>query len=128
MKTHLTLFILLLTLVVSACKQSLDLNPLDQISSSTFWKSKADFDKALAACYASMQAPEWSHETPVWDCLTDNGYAQHNSGGVKEIVSGSVSPSSGGLVSTVYADSYSGIARINIFYHLSTKYSSVCYP
>lgn len=27
---------------------------LDQIASSDFWKSKADFDQALAVCYAAI--------------------------------------------------------------------------
>lgn len=102
-------------LALSSCTQSLDLNPLDQISSATFWKTKGDFDKALTANYASLQADPWAVELPVWNCLTDDGFAQHNSGSAKEITSGSISPSTGGYVSGVYSESYKAIARANIF-------------
>jgi len=115
MKSHKFKLFLLLSLALSACNDSLELNPLDQISSSTFWKTKGDFDKALTANYASMQADPWAVELPVWNCLTDDGFAQHNSGSAKEITSGSISPSTGGYVSGVYSESYKAIARVNIF-------------
>lgn len=111
-----------LFLAFAACTGSLDMNPQDQISSDNFWKSKGDFQKALAASYASLQAAEWSVELPVWDCFTDNGYAQHNSGGAKEIVSGSISPSSGGLIPRLYTDSYTAIARVNLFLQQLQQY------
>jgi len=114
---------LVLAVMITACTNSLDQNPLDQISSSNFWKSKGDFDQALAACYASMQAAEFAVELPIWDCLTDDGYAQHNSGGAKEIVSGSISPSSGGLITNLYADCYKGIARVNLFIQQLHQYT-----
>ena len=115
MKSHKFKLFLLLSLALSACNDSLELNPLDQISSSTFWKTKGDFDKALTANYASMQADPWAVELPVWNCLTDDGFAQHSSGSAKEITSGSISPSTGGYVSGVYSESYKAIARVNIF-------------
>ncbi|MCF2498274.1 RagB/SusD family nutrient uptake outer membrane protein [Dyadobacter chenhuakuii] len=115
MKSQKLKLFVLLTLAFSACNDSLDLNPLDQISASTFWKTKGDFDKALTANYASMQADPWAVELPVWNCLTDDGFAQHNSGSAKEITSGSISPSTGGYVSGVYGESYKAIARVNIF-------------
>jgi hypothetical protein len=56
MKTRiLTITILIAALGFSGCKKTLDLNPLDKIPASTFWKSKSDFDKGLAAVYASLQ-------------------------------------------------------------------------
>ncbi|ACT93094.1 RagB/SusD family nutrient uptake outer membrane protein [Dyadobacter fermentans] len=115
MKSQKYKLFMLLALAFSSCDNSLDLNPLDQISTSTFWKTKSDFDKALTANYASMQADPWAVELPVWNCLTDDGFAQHNSGAAKEITSGSISPSTGGYVSGVYSESYKAIARVNIF-------------
>lgn len=115
MKSHLYKIFIIISVVISSCTDQLDILPSDQISSATFWKSKGDFDKALTAAYATMQSYEFSHEQPVWDCLTDNAYAQHNSGSAKEIVAGSISPSTGGYVAGVYNDSYKGIATINIF-------------
>jgi hypothetical protein len=114
MKTKLYISLLLAAFSFAACKKTLDLNPLDQISSTTFWKSKSDFDKALAAVYATLQSPEFSVEAPVRDCLTDNGYCQFNSGSVNSINSGNLTPSLGGYQQAIYNDSYTGIARINI--------------
>ncbi|WP_145715023.1 RagB/SusD family nutrient uptake outer membrane protein [Chitinophaga japonensis] len=128
MKKHILCICLLLAMILAACTKSLDQDPQDKISSANFWKSKGDFDQALAACYASMQEAEWAVEMPVWDCLTDNGYAQHNSGGAKEIVSGSISPSSGGLITELYADSYRGIARINLFLQHLQQYTGADLP
>jgi len=85
-------FALLLMILVSfaGCNEDfLDRNPLDQISSATFWKTQQDADMALTACYAALDRrhphpwgeDEWLYEwgcgqmswmTPVWDCLTDN--------------------------------------------------------
>ncbi len=115
MKNHFYKIFIIISVVLSSCTNQLDILPTDQISSATFWKSKSDFDKALTAIYATMQSYEFSHEQPVWDCLTDNAYAQHNSGSAKEIVAGSISPSTGGYVAGVYNDSYKWIATINIF-------------
>ncbi|RFS25110.1 RagB/SusD family nutrient uptake outer membrane protein [Chitinophaga silvatica] len=115
MKMHKYLSIILIGTIFIGCTKSLNMNPEDKISSGTFWKSRGDFDKALTACYASLQAAEWAVEIPVWDCFTDNGFAQHNSGAAREIVAGSISPSTGGYISGMYNDSYTAIARVNLF-------------
>jgi hypothetical protein len=114
MKTKLYILFFLTVFSITACKKTLDLNPLDQISSSTFWKSRADFDKALAAVYSTLQYAEFSVEAPVRDCLTDNAYCQFNSGSVNSINGGNLTPSLGGLQQAIYNDSYTAIARINI--------------
>jgi len=111
-KLYITLFIGAFSL--AACKKTLELNPLDQISSATFWKSKGDFDMALTAVYSTLQYAEFSVETPVRDCLTDNAYCQFNTGSVNSINSGNLTPSLGGYQQAIYNDSYTGIARINI--------------
>ena len=67
MKTKLYISLFFVAFSLAACKKTLDLNPLDQISSATFWQSKGDFDKALAAVYATMQSAEFSVEAPVRD-------------------------------------------------------------
>lgn len=108
------LILLAAFLAFSSCKK-LDRFPTDQIASENFWKSKADFDQALAAVYASMQNAMWSYGAPNWDCLTDNAYGQHDNESSVEIVSGEISPSTGGYITDVYNLSYQGIARINIF-------------
>lgn len=105
--------ILLTTLAFGACKKALDLNPLDQIATTDFYKTKADFDKALAAVYASLQTEEFSFGMGFRDCFTDNGYNQFNSGSSKDFVQGTFSPTTGGYEVNLYDDAYIGIARAN---------------
>jgi hypothetical protein len=102
-------------LFLGACKKTLDLNPLDQIATSTFYKSKGDFDQALAAVYASMQPEEFSVGIGFRDCFTDNGYNQFNSGSSKDFVQGNFNPNTGGYETGIYNDSYTGIGRVNLF-------------
>lgn len=123
MKNNIFSIIAILIVSLSACNKSLDLNPLDQISSDNFWKTKSDFDKGLAANYASLQAPMWSYELPNWDCITDNAYGQHNYGSSKDITSGSISSTTGGYISGLYNTSYKAIARANLFLGELGKYS-----
>jgi hypothetical protein len=115
MKTRILTTIFITSLILSACKKTLDLNPQDQISTATFWKSKGDFDKGLAAVYASMQSEEFSYGMCFRDCLSDNGYAQFNSGSVNDVDAGNLNPTTGGYETAIYNDSYAGIARINLF-------------
>lgn len=124
MKKYIIPIIVISILVLSGCENYLDKNPLDQISSSTFWKSKTDFDMALTANYGinTLGAPWdnppgglWSYLIPNWDNITDNSYGQHNDYGTKDIASGNITPTTGGYVSLVYSESYQAIARENIF-------------
>ncbi len=110
-----TLLSFLFFSILGCEKDMLDKNPLDQLSSGDFWKSKADFDMALTAVYGQFQNSMFTYGSPNWDAIADNGYGQHNYWGSQAIVQGDISPSSGGYISNVYSSCYSGIARINIF-------------
>ncbi|WPV01470.1 RagB/SusD family nutrient uptake outer membrane protein [Mucilaginibacter sp. cycad4] len=111
----ITTIILITSLFLGACKKALDLNPADQIATSTFYKTKADFDAALAAVYASLQQEEFSYGMGFRDGFTDNGYNQFNSGAAKDFVQGNFNPTTGGYETDIYNHSYSGIARVNLF-------------
>jgi len=115
MKTKLITTLVASALLLASCNSKLDLNPLDQISTTNFYKSKNDFEKSLAAVYASFQEEEFSYGLSFRDCLTDNGYGQFNSGSVKDIVGGNLNPTTGGFQSAIYQKSYRGITRINLF-------------
>lgn len=116
MKNRITIITILATsLLFGACKKALDLNPNDQIATATFYKSKADFDEALAAVYASLQPEEFAVGIGFRDCFTDNGYNQFNSGSSKDFVQGNFNPTTGGYETAIYDDSYTGIARVNLF-------------
>ena len=133
MKSCKILIIILSIMALSGCEDYLDKQPLDQISSSTFWKTKADFEMALTANYGYMHgstggpwdnppAGMWGYMLPNWDNLTDNSYGQHNYGGTKSIVAGDISSTTGGYVSGVYKFCYQAIARANIFLNELAKY------
>ncbi|WEA01485.1 RagB/SusD family nutrient uptake outer membrane protein [Mucilaginibacter sp. SJ] len=116
MKNRIIITIILITsLFLGACKKALDLNPNDQIATSTFYKSKADFDAAVAAVYASLQQEEFSYGMAFRDGFTDNGYNQFNSGAAKDFVQGNFNPTTGGYETDIYNHSYAGIARVNLF-------------
>lgn len=124
MKKYILPVIIISILALSACEKYLDKNPLDQISSSTFWKTKTDFDKALTAIYGigttgypwdNPPGGTWSALMFVWDNITDNSYGQHNYGSSKQIVTGDISSTTGGYISYAYSQCYQAIARQNIF-------------
>jgi hypothetical protein len=125
MKGRNKILILVLSIfLLSGCADYLDKQPLDKISSSTFWKTKSDFNMALTAIYglnttgASWDNPPggvWAYHLPNWDNITDNSYGQHNYFNSKSIVAGDITSSTGGYISLVYSLSYQAIARINIY-------------
>lgn len=118
MKKNLLNLLIICMLALGGCEGILDLNPPDKISPSTFWLTKGNFDMALTACYGALQMSDYglyNCGTPNFDCITDNGYGQHSWGSTKMIVTGEISSLTGGYISSLYQDSYRGIARINIF-------------
>jgi hypothetical protein len=51
------IFLLILTTVVFACKDTLDTNPPGNPNSENFWKTETEANKALIACYAKLKEP-----------------------------------------------------------------------
>lgn len=130
---------MILALALTGCQDYLEKNPLDQISSSTFWENRSDFEMALTANYGLMHginggpwdnppAGMWGYMLPNWDNITDNSYGQHNYGGSKSIVSGDISSNTGGYISGVYKFSYQAIARANIFLEELKNYEGGDFP
>jgi hypothetical protein len=116
MKGRNKILILVLSIIfLSGCTDYLDRQPLDKISSSTFWKTKNDFNMALTAIYGLNESGAWNYELPNWDNLTDNSYGQHNYNSSKSIVAGDITSTTGGYISNVYSFCYKAIARVNIY-------------
>ena len=110
--------------ILSSCNDDfLNKNPLDQISSENFWKTKDDFDKALTANYGILQNAIYSYGMPNMDAISDNAYGQHNYWNSQTIVQGNISPSTGGYISDIYTSSYQAIARFNIFLQQLSTYA-----
>lgn len=101
-------------IMFSSCDDFLEKNPSDQLSEGTFYKEKSDFDKALTACYATLQKNEDAWGLSYQDCLTDNGYGYNNFYSNQTIAQGPITPTTGGI-DRVYKTQYANIARYNIF-------------
>ncbi len=116
MKKNIFSLLCMLVGILSSCNEDfLNRDPLDRISSNSFWQTKGDFDKALTASYGMLQNSIFSYGMPNLDAITDNAYGQHNYWSSQTIVRGDISPSTGGYITDVYNVSYQAIARFNEF-------------
>lgn len=115
------LSIFLAALTLSSCiKDALEVNPLDQLSSASFWKTESDVQSALTACYSFFKrGGNWYGTTlqfPAgWDALSDDGYTQYDYGSANSISFSGPTPTSSGYVSDAYTVDYQAIAAINYF-------------
>lgn len=101
-----------------SCAKDLEKNPLDVISSGTFWNTDADVQMALTGAYATLYPFSplgWAR--PYLDCLADGGYSQWGSynWNITTIVIGDLNPTTGGLSPTIFNNYYSAIATYNYF-------------
>lgn len=109
----------ILVLCLGSCKKLLDKNPLDQISSPTFWKTQNDADLALAGCYSRLNASSFIFEgKTALDIMAGDANEGSQSLGTSStgvLAQGTIESTSGGLVSNIYNQSYQGIASCNLF-------------
>ena len=107
--------ICLATLTLSSCDGFLQKDPTKNPSQSSFWKSKADFDYAMTACYSTFyDTGGYSQMTSCFDNLTNNSACQHDEGiygKTKTMALGDITPHSGGFIDDIYRVAYKGIAR-----------------
>lgn len=115
-KIYLILLAFALTMNYS-CSNILDTYPKDKVSSSIFWKSKNDVKLALAGCYTHLKSsPYLSHLKPYLDCITDNGYCwQSEHASIAQMQTGILTPTTEGVVSSIYNAMYKGITACYIF-------------
>lgn len=111
----------LISIGIASC-DLLNKQPLDQLSSESFWQSEGDFQKGLTAIYGGFQDRIFSWELPNLANITDNAYGQHNYFSTHAIKMGNITPTTGGYISAVYNTSYEGIARINLLLSELNKY------
>ena len=83
MKKHISILILLVTVLFTGCSDEfLERESLTALSSDTFWSSKSDVDMALAGCYSSLQdryiydSNPWAAGVVRWDYMTDDGWVR----------------------------------------------------
>ena len=103
--------------VFTSCNDFLDKQPLDQISTETFWKTTNDADKALTAVYAGLRNSTYSAipakgPCTELECLSDNAVTRSAHSAIQQ---GNINASTGGILDDMWSDSYKGIAAANYF-------------
>lgn len=116
MKKHYIFILLAMTsLLLPACEDFLTKNPPDELSSQTFWKNEKDADMALAGMYSHLLNNTYDINRIDWDAISDDFFLFGTYGRVDNIAKGIVEPTTGGIVTNIYADSYKGVTACNIF-------------
>ncbi len=116
MKTYISIFTFAVALIILVgCEDFLERHPLDELSSQTFWKNEKDADMALAGVYSRLLNNTYDINRIDWDAISDDFFLFGTYGRVDNIAKGLVEPTTGGIVSAIYADSYRGVAACNIF-------------
>lgn len=109
--------IVILAATFISCEDFLDKQPLDKVSSTTFWNTTKDADKALTAVYASFRNGTFS-AVPAGgpctelECLSDNAITRSAHTAIQQ---GGINSSTGGILDDMWANSYKGIAAANYF-------------
>ncbi|MDB5249204.1 MAG: hypothetical protein JWQ40_3598 [Segetibacter sp.] len=102
----------------SCTKDFLHKNPLDAVSSATFWTSETDVQTALAGVYARLQADFLGYQRVYLDCLSDNAYADPGNAFLPNLpllTTGGISSGLGGPLTSMYNTPYRVIASCNYF-------------
>jgi hypothetical protein len=111
-------------ILLSSCsKNFLDKNPTDRLNATTFYTTKSAINAALTSCYSTLQDEMFTSGNPYYDCLSDNGYAVFNTYSAVSLSQGPINPTSGGYIDKVYSQSYTDIARYNIFLKTLADYT-----
>src|SRR5688572_175928 len=114
-------YLVIVTMLFSACNDFLDKDPLTQFKEEDFWKTESEVQAALTATYSA-------HRTSVFgsvrgangvafdmESLSDNAITTSGFVGYMGIMQGGISPSTGGAINQFWSDSYNGIAKCNYF-------------
>ena len=97
-----------------SCSKWLDKNPLDQISSETFWTSEKEANMALAGVYSRLYAPPFQHNDAKFEVMAGESDSNQAQAWVL-IARGQIEATSGSLISEVFVNSYLGISSCNFF-------------
>ena len=102
------------SLMFLSCSDFLDKNPLDQISSETFWQNEQEAKMALTGVYSRLRAFTFTHKDTEFDIMAGDvcGNQGHS---IINIAQGNIEPNSGGIVSYIYSNCYAGIGSCNFF-------------
>ena len=113
MKKYISLYVTVILIITgSSCKKDLHVDPSDQYTEETFWKTPADAMAGLSGCYNTLfDCQTWLYET---DMITANGIAYNSANGTDAIARGAHNPITDMIVNR-WAQAYRGIGRTNTF-------------
>ena len=97
-----------------SCSDFLDKNPLDQISSQTFWNTEKEADMALAGVYSRLHVYTYRHKDTEWDIMAGDVNGNQTMA-VIDIARGNIHPTVGSLVANIFSNCYQGISGCNFF-------------
>ncbi|WP_455641039.1 RagB/SusD family nutrient uptake outer membrane protein [Parabacteroides sp.] len=100
-------------LCLNACDSWLDVDPSDQYSTETFWKTEEHASAGLMGCYNALM-PWRSLHTMEFDMLTSNAMPYNEANGTQAIGKGE-HLSTNDLVKALWKNCYTGIGRTNTF-------------
>ncbi len=108
--------VVLMVMVSFSCNDDfLEKNPLDEISSETFWESEDDVEMAVAGCYARLKGSFLDYQRGYLEGLSDNGLDYWNIYNIQTMALGTINANTGGVIENVYNGCYKGIAQCNFF-------------
>lgn len=110
------------TMLFFSCTGFLDRQPLNQMSSTVFWRNQTDADMALAGLYSRLNASSFNHYQGYWSGVADDIFCSNGWGIV--LISGNAQATDS-YASRVYVDSYKGIATANDFLDNIDKITSL---
>ena len=101
--------------ITQSCKKDfLNKNPLDVLSTQTFWKSDVDVQQALAGVYATLQNSDFYAGRKPWlDAYSDDAYDRDSYYGFDILTQGFVNSTN--VTGAFYGPPYRGIAACNYF-------------
>lgn len=123
MKTYKTKYGLLIFMtMLMSCSSVLDKDPLTNPSSTNYWNTTIEAQKALIACYAKLKeplfsgGPNQSGNSLYWEALSDNALNTSGWEGFDVIMRGDFDPSTtAGVVTKTWQFAFQGIANCNYF-------------
>ena len=113
MRKYLNILLATACLTFASCDKWLDVDPSDQYSAETFWKTKEHAKAGIMGCYNALM-PWRSLHTMEFDMLTANAMPYNEANGTQAIGKGE-HLSTNSLIASLWKNCYTGIGRANTF-------------
>jgi len=114
MKNYIKCLMLGLLIFCVSCSDFLNKNPLDQITSQTFWQSEAEAAMGLAGVYSRLLVSTFNHNDGRFDTMGGE-CCMNQSQACIAIAQGNIEATSGDIVTNTYNQCFSGIGACNFF-------------